>query len=232
MKGIVLDFSLQQSSGVISGSDGKRYKFASANWKQDRHPFQGMKVDFDINEEGEAVEIYPDLEGRGSFSGASANFSNDVVQKITEFSQSSLGQRLSALLTHGLHNRFGLIVSIMTLLSLFFPIIETALSGEYRIIDSGSGKLLFVLLILLAILFYGGSTRLYVKILTGVILGIIFVDHYDSLSKLNSINRTFGFSHRNSPSSFSWGLWINIVACITLLFASFIGGYTSNKDAV
>ena len=232
MKGIVLDFSLQQSSGVISGSDGKRYKFVSANWKQDRQPFQGMNVDFDINEEGEAVEIYSDLEDRGSFSGATANFSDQVVQKITEFSRSSLGQRLSALLTRGLHNRFGLAVSIITLLSLFLPIVEFALSGAYRLIDSGSGKFLFILLIMLAILFYGGATRLYVKILTGIILGTILINHYDSLSTINSVNRTFGFSQGNSPNSFSWGLLVNIVACITLFFASFIVGYSSNKDAI
>ena len=59
MKGKVLDFSIQQSSGVISGDDGKRYTFVASEWKSnDINPAQGVEVDFDVDDQGNAVAIY------------------------------------------------------------------------------------------------------------------------------------------------------------------------------
>jgi len=59
MKGKILDFSLQTSSGVISGEDGNRYNFVSAEWKSsDTHPAQGLEVDFDVDDENNAKAIY------------------------------------------------------------------------------------------------------------------------------------------------------------------------------
>ena len=49
MKGQILDFSVQENSGVISGSDGKRYSFNGADWKGDRPPSRGMSVDFEAD---------------------------------------------------------------------------------------------------------------------------------------------------------------------------------------
>jgi|WetSurMetagenome_2_1015567.scaffolds.fasta_scaffold597764_1 TM2 domain-containing membrane protein YozV len=58
MKGWVLDFSVQANSGLISGEDGKRYRFAGAEWKTaDKMPRQGVPVDFEIRGE-EAAAIY------------------------------------------------------------------------------------------------------------------------------------------------------------------------------
>ena len=33
MKGTILDFSIPESAGVVSGDDGNRYRFAGADWK-------------------------------------------------------------------------------------------------------------------------------------------------------------------------------------------------------
>jgi TM2 domain-containing membrane protein YozV len=50
MNGQVLDFSVQENSGVISGSDGNRYYFVGAEWKGDVPPSRGRSVDFDVKD--------------------------------------------------------------------------------------------------------------------------------------------------------------------------------------
>lgn len=65
MQGQVLDYSIQTNTGVISANDGKRYKFAGSEWQVATTPKRGMVVDFDVNELGQAVEIYQAL-GRSS----------------------------------------------------------------------------------------------------------------------------------------------------------------------
>jgi len=57
MKGEVLDYSIQENSGVISGEDGSRYTFAGSEWREEIPPTRGMSVDFDV-QGGGAVAIY------------------------------------------------------------------------------------------------------------------------------------------------------------------------------
>jgi TM2 domain-containing membrane protein YozV len=57
MKGQVLDYSVQENSGVISGSDGNRYTFTGADWKGDVPPSRGRSVDFDAKENN-AIDVY------------------------------------------------------------------------------------------------------------------------------------------------------------------------------
>lgn len=82
MKGIVLDFSLQQSRGLISASDGRRYKFVASSWNPDQPPRQGVKVDFDINEDEEAIDIYLDLEARSSINAAFSAVGNSQSDDV------------------------------------------------------------------------------------------------------------------------------------------------------
>lgn len=65
MKGQVLDFTVQTSSGVISGADGVRYSFTGSEWKGDRMPLRGMSVDFDV-QGSNAVAVYRALGSSGS----------------------------------------------------------------------------------------------------------------------------------------------------------------------
>jgi TM2 domain-containing membrane protein YozV len=65
MKGQVLDYSIQNNSGVISGADGSRYTFVGSEWKGDKTPSRGMAVDFDAQGTS-AVAIYLALAGAGS----------------------------------------------------------------------------------------------------------------------------------------------------------------------
>ncbi len=57
MKGKILDFSIQNSSGIISADDGQRYNFSSSDWKSDKSPTVNQIVDFSIDGEN-ATGIY------------------------------------------------------------------------------------------------------------------------------------------------------------------------------
>ena len=71
MKGQILDFSVQENTGTISGEDGKRYHFAGAEWKGDRSPARGMAVDFDTDGD-QAKEVYVALsQSSGGFASGS-----------------------------------------------------------------------------------------------------------------------------------------------------------------
>ena len=59
MKGTIVNVdTLNQHSGIISGADGQRYKFANQDWKGNVPANQGMEIDFVANGEF-AVDIYP-----------------------------------------------------------------------------------------------------------------------------------------------------------------------------
>jgi TM2 domain-containing membrane protein YozV len=57
MKGQILDFSIQTNTGYISGDDGKRYHFSGQEWKDNKAPNKGMNVDFDVNNNNEAIFV-------------------------------------------------------------------------------------------------------------------------------------------------------------------------------
>lgn len=58
MKGQILDFSISENSGLISGEDGKRYKFVGASWKESTPPTRGLLVDFDTDGQQIATDIF------------------------------------------------------------------------------------------------------------------------------------------------------------------------------
>lgn len=57
MQGTILDYSVQENVGTITGNDGARYKFAGDQWRGDRPPARGMTVDFE-GEAGAANDVY------------------------------------------------------------------------------------------------------------------------------------------------------------------------------
>ncbi len=59
MKGKILDFNIQNSTGIISGDDGQRYNFITAEWKSDKSPVANQIVDFSVDGEN-ATGIYLD----------------------------------------------------------------------------------------------------------------------------------------------------------------------------
>lgn len=57
MKGKILDFSVSENKGAISGYDGNRYTFSGSDWKDSKTPQKGMEVDFDVDGK-EAKDVY------------------------------------------------------------------------------------------------------------------------------------------------------------------------------
>jgi len=56
MNGKIL--SITQEGGLIKGEDSKRYPFEISEYKEEKEPTKGQIVDFEIDENGNAVEIY------------------------------------------------------------------------------------------------------------------------------------------------------------------------------
>ena len=57
MNGTILDYSVQTSSGLITGDDGNRYNFVGAEWKDQAIPNRGTRVDFEA-QGGDAAAVY------------------------------------------------------------------------------------------------------------------------------------------------------------------------------
>jgi uncharacterized membrane protein YhaH (DUF805 family) len=58
MRGTILEFRADSSTGLVSGDDGKRYRFAGADWRGPVWPTPGEPVDF--NPDGDTGrEIFP-----------------------------------------------------------------------------------------------------------------------------------------------------------------------------
>jgi len=58
MLGRILGFDSQTSNGTISGDNGTRYKFSKEDFRDNNFPQKDMYVDFEINNEKEAKNIY------------------------------------------------------------------------------------------------------------------------------------------------------------------------------
>lgn len=159
MKGKILGFDVTAANGVITGEDGKRYKFGSAEWKAPRQPRQGEDVDYEISSDGMAAEIYPlkasaglDLGDMGArmkdaLGGGNVDL-GDVGAKAKQMfatgSNSPAGERAVTLLT----TRLPVSVSILILVvSLFFtflswssaqvPFLPSVSSGGHSIMGIG-----------------------------------------------------------------------------------------------
>ena len=59
MKGRVLNYSVQENTGLISGDDGNRYTFEGGEWREQALPIQGSFVDFQVAQGTDhAISIY------------------------------------------------------------------------------------------------------------------------------------------------------------------------------
>ncbi len=57
MLGTILHYSRETGEGIISGDDGERYAFVTAEWKESGSPHRGARVDF-VGESGIATAVY------------------------------------------------------------------------------------------------------------------------------------------------------------------------------
>jgi hypothetical protein len=234
MEGSILQYSEIEKVGIIKGDDGKRYKFTFFDWKSEEKLRVGDCINF-LLEDGKASQIY--------ISKQSVNDLNISVW-VSNFQNSEVGQKLKELFEHGMHNKFGVISSAILFVSLFLPIAQIPFAGNVNLLYGDSGKLLFVILAILAVFFYGGATRHYTKICTVLALAIIFLQYYDifsglnqvnvmlsALNQINSIASEIPSQYRSDSSSLEyihWGAPVNILACIAIGYSAFIKEYSSN----
>ncbi|NOQ30848.1 MAG: hypothetical protein GQ570_06970 [Helicobacteraceae bacterium] len=194
MKGTILDYSIQSSSGIISADDGNRYDFNNSEWKSDIAPSKNQKVDFEIDEK-DAIGIYVESSQQFDATNIKESLSELKNSQTVTNAQANVNSALNA----GVQNKFGFILSLLTIVALFLPIIQIPYIGSASVMDDFWGKFSFVLLIISAILFYVGAPRLFVKISVGITLIILILMTYDLFSSLNSGSNALSmFSGRRS----------------------------------
>ena len=128
MKGRVLAFSIQQGNGVISGDDGKRYKFLASSWNSDRNPVQGMRADFEVSPHGEALAIYLDL---------STTASNELEKK-SRTTAVILAFFLGAFGAHKFYlgnQQTAIIMLLSSLIGIFFYLLPTIVMSTIAFVE-------------------------------------------------------------------------------------------------
>lgn len=58
MTGRILGFDNNSNTGTISGDNGNRYNFEKNSFKENTELKKDLKVDFNVNDENQAVDIY------------------------------------------------------------------------------------------------------------------------------------------------------------------------------
>lgn len=76
MKGTILDYNIQSNSGVISGDDQIRYPFSGIEWKGQTPPNRGVRVDFDTDSMGNALQIYSETGFNNTFTNINRQLDN------------------------------------------------------------------------------------------------------------------------------------------------------------
>ncbi len=87
MKGSVLDFSIQNNEGLITGDDDKRYKFSGPEWRASEQPTRGMRVDFDA-QDGVATVIFQELSKPAGMKGGVPTESNKALRMVIPIGRS------------------------------------------------------------------------------------------------------------------------------------------------
>ncbi len=64
MRGQVLGVDVRTGEGLVSGDDGRRYRFAQQDWAAAGEPAIGMAVDFDSRDD-RAIGVFPLPDSRG-----------------------------------------------------------------------------------------------------------------------------------------------------------------------
>jgi len=112
MKGTILDFSIPESAGVVSGDDGNRYRFAGSDWKATgAMPRAGARVDF-VAADGVASEIYLDTAAGPAGWGQSAPLPDGLDDRYRGLYCSS-DEKMVLGLCGGLAHKFGVQVSVV-----------------------------------------------------------------------------------------------------------------------
>uniref|UniRef100_UPI00404733F9 hypothetical protein n=1 Tax=Aliarcobacter sp. TaxID=2321116 RepID=UPI00404733F9 len=210
MKGKILDYSIQNSTGIISGDDGIRYQFSNSQWKSDKAPTVNQKVDF-IIENNEAKEIYLEI--------SSGINTDEIKSRINEIQGS---EKIKDILSNGIQYKFGFFLSIAILLGLFLPVIEIPYVGEGALIDDGFGKITFLATLGISFLFFSGIQDKLLKTLTIIVSIVIlysFISLFLGLNDTESMLNSFAGRNFNLFELLSYGTYIMLPLTIVLLIS-------------
>ncbi|MCT7545251.1 hypothetical protein N5T80_02845 [Aliarcobacter cryaerophilus] len=177
MKGNILDYNFQESKGIISGTDGKRYTFENSEWRCNTSPIINQLVDFDIDEQN-AKNIYLDK---------------------TSVNVDEIKNDLNVTKNNKIQNKFGFIVSILLAICLFVSVAKINMGYsdffiEFSVINTNLGFIALIGTIMSAFLFYSGGKQLLTKIsiiIVSVIILLslkeIYLDAYNYVYTMDTI---------------------------------------------
>jgi hypothetical protein len=238
MQGVVLYYSCKFQIGLIKNEMGERFGFTFDDWRVSAVIEKGMPVVFDAN--GRTAKNITLDETRPQTVGS---YAAEAVVENNVFSE-----KLKALFLSGQHNKFGFTISLILLVSIFLPAFKIPILGTSSLVSLDMGNTLFALISAVAILFYGGATRLYAKIITFCIFGVLLLQYFnlatgssavtEALGQANQLMSAFGGRHGIKvpvPSLMDmvqWGVLVNLLACLGLIIALFKKGYSSNSKTI
>jgi cold shock CspA family protein len=161
MRGTIIDFNRTSGEGLIRGEDGNRYEYSAIEFKSDVAPRQGQEVDFEVKD-GRATAVYA-LATKG------INIDvNDAAQRISAFAKEvgvdTTARKVLQNLKDGPKDRIGVGLAAAAVICLFLPFMHVPFLGSVSLIETGWGKLLFVVALAIAFLCYQGMDRKWVKV--------------------------------------------------------------------
>lgn len=144
MKGKILDYSVQENKGIISGDDGNRYSFENIDWKSSELPQINQTVDFEI-EAHSAKNIYG--------------------QKILTNSDTADGKNITFPLISLVSSLIGIFFGLFAIVGIIFGHLAKSNINKNPQVFAGSGfataglviGYIIVILWLLSLMVFGGS---------------------------------------------------------------------------
>ena len=68
MQGQLLNYIVQDNKGYIVGDNGQRYQFSGNEWKENRIPTKGERLDFEVDASGQAKSVFFALDSQNGSS--------------------------------------------------------------------------------------------------------------------------------------------------------------------
>lgn len=236
MKGKILDYSIQTSTGIIRAENQQRYSFSGSAWKEQQAPMRGMHVDFEIDTQDQAIDIFidvPDLEPVIPTS-PTAVVSDTVSKETHADNRSTSSDSLSSAPLSHTHSqyssstddqhqnllanesKYSMMDWVMKCLRNYINFTGRARRKEYWFFQLWYAILSFVMLVLGDVFHWGDNLFLIATLLVG--LPAIAV----SVRRLHDINRS------------GWLVLLNLVPIVGVLIVTFFfmikeGDQTTNS---